>query len=336
MRIWIDHGKIWEAATMLEGILRKLPIDQFDDTRYYPSPRAPASLIVSYFLAMVAIDHRLGTWTARYEGYVEGELYRGADLLYRLGARKLNEDPDFFAAERLAKITVSEAADWLGARAGGEVRLPRDLERRVALLRDLGAKLEALYEGDSLLLLRASGGYLRRGVGEGLIDRLKVFVAYQDPVEKKAFLLAKFLDRRLSPFKDSHNKEVPVDNHLSRIALRVGLIRLDQATMEKISRAGEFEAHEDVLLRMASRVAYKKLAGACGADPFVLDDFLWKFGRTCCTREAPICRPRRDEKPELREPRCEWEVCPLAEICAAASDPALLVPEHNFTDTWWY
>lgn len=337
MMFGVDYEKAARFGEALARAAERIPVDTFTDQRYYPPETAPRETVSMYFLVMVALDHRLSRPGRPYEGLVDGELYHGADLLYRLGRKILEEDPEFYTADRLARVTPSEVERLFSApRPGGGTARPPDPAVRAGLLRDLGAKLARLYGGSAYRIIVESGGMLRRGVGEGFIDRLKVFTAYQDPVEKKPFLLAKFLERRgVLPAHDSYNKEVPVDNHLARIAVRTGIVRLDREALEKIAAGIEFSPEEDVMLRYAARLAYKTASLAGGIDPFIMDDILWQFGRKCCTREAPTCRSGCREECR-RTGGCTGEECILASICLARRDPLYMVSEHRFLETWWY
>ncbi|MEM1927840.1 MAG: hypothetical protein QXS85_03790 [Acidilobaceae archaeon] len=316
----LDESRISEASRVIGALVSSMEVDRFLDSSLYPPPSASRRLVVQYFLVMVAMDHRLSRPGRPYEGYVDGRLYHGADLLYRLGSMRLREDPGFFEAERLARVTAREVREWLEL-PSGVASLP-DPDVRAELLRDLGVKLLRLYDGDPFLLISESRGFLKNR-GSGLIELLRVFKAYNDPVEKKAYLLAKFLERReVVSFLDPYNKEVPVDNHLVRIALRLGLVDVDSSLLEKIAYGVEFSENEDVLLRLATRISYRKLAIRAGLDPFILDDFLWSFGRSVCKRETPACKAGRE--------------CPLSSICKARSNALYMVPEHRFLETWWY
>ncbi|MEM5873404.1 MAG: hypothetical protein QW065_01250 [Acidilobaceae archaeon] len=304
----------------MSKLVKSIEPDRFLDPELYPPTSASRRTVFQYFLVMVAMDHRLSRPGRPYEGYVEGKLYHGADLLYRLGAKKLKEDLDFFEPRRLATISIKDVKEWLTLH--NDKASPPDPDIRAELLKDLGVKLLKLYDGDPILLLTESRGFLKNR-GSGLIEILKVFKAYNDPVEKKAYLLAKFIERReVMSFLDPQNKEVPVDNHLVRIALRLGLVDVDSTFLEKIAYGIEVSEDEDVLLRFATRTAYKKLISKVGVDPFVLDDFLWNFGRKVCRRESPVCK--------------SGEGCPLAPTCRANSNPLYMVPEHKYLETWWY
>ena len=319
MRISIDT--IEKISSLLRRVVAEIPIDDFTNPKYYPPKGADKGVLTMYFVVMVAMDHRLSRPRRPYEAIVNGEFYHGADLLYRLGALMLHREPGFFEANNLAKITREEVKQWLAPKEFS-VPKPVDLDLRTKLLRDLGEKLCKLYDCDPYNIVLNSRGYLRNN-GSGFIERLKAFTAYQDPVEKKAFLLAKFLERRrVLEIIDYWNKQVPVDNHVTRLALRWGLVEPDNEFLEKIAGGVPFSFDEDVFLRYTVRIAFKLVSQKAGIDPFVLDDFLWVFGRKKCRRDYPLCKTRR--------------TCPIAGVCRAYANPLFIVPEHHYYNTWFY
>ena len=334
MYVRVDGGRAFELGRFLALIAGGVDVDYYLDPDLYPPVSASRRDVVSFFLVMVAMDHRLSRPGRPYEGFVDNRFYHGADLLYKLGCKRFNEDPGFFGAERLARVTVRDVVEWLSVKVNGRIVKPPDPEVRAELLRDIGLKLLKLYDGDPYNIVVEAGGYLKSD-GGGFINILKVFKAYQDPVEKKAYLLAKFLERRgVLQIVDHYNKEVPVDNHLVRIAIRTGIVEVDEETLEAIASGIEFDEVKDVMLRLAVREAYKKVARYGGLDPFILDDILWNFGRKCCTRENPTCRSScRVECLKLKG--CNGG-CILAQTCKAYSNPKLMIPEHKFTRTYWY
>ena len=335
MLVRVDRVRVLELGRLLASVASSIEVDYYLDPDLYPPPGASRRDIASYFLVMVAMDHRLSRPGRPYEAVVDGKLYHGADLLYKLGLKKFIEDPGFFEAKRLAKVTPRDVVEWLSVKTDIRVVRPPDPEVRAELLRDLGVKLMELFNGDPYSIVVESRGYLKSGGGGGFINVLKVFKAYQDPVEKKAYLLAKFLERRgVLQVVDQYNKEVPVDNHLVRIAVRTGIVEVDDETLEAIATRLEFDEDRDAMLRLATRMAYKEVARYGGVDPFILDDILWSFGRRCCTRDNPTCRSScRVECSKMRG--CNGG-CVLAHACTAYGNPRLMVPEHNFTETYWY
>ncbi len=307
----IDEGRCKAVAPYVRRAVEAAPLDDFTDTDYYPSKSAPAELVARYFAFMVAIDHRLSRPGKPYEAEVNGKKYHGADLLYKLGAMKLAEDPEFFSPARMKDITKEEVLKWLAVGSAA----PPDPEARAALLRDAAVKIMKLYGGSVLNLVSAT---TLRGP-QGLLSRLKALHAYQDPVEKKAFLLVKFLERRgLLRVADEENLEVPVDNHLVRIALRLGIVELPQQLERKVKDRVEVSHEEDALIRLAVRAAYKKVAVEAKVKPTILDDLLWSMGRKICTHG---------------EPRCTQ--CPLRKACRTYNEGLEPVEEHVFWHYWY-
>ncbi len=329
--ITIDYDQIAKVAKTIRKV--KIPIDDFSNPKYYPPKNDDPENVLRYFIFMVALDHRVSRPGKPYEGIVDGEFYHGADLLYRLGAKKYLEDPKWFSPEHMASIRLDEFRSWLTVNNPKRSE-PPDIEVRVMLLRDLGYKLVKLYSSSVSLLIESAKGYLK-GLHGGLIDRLKVFRAYEDPVEKKPYLFVKFITRRglFNPI-DKYNLELPIDNHLTRIALRLGIVRVNGLLKEKIINHIEVSWEEDVLLRIAVRKAYKKLAELAGIDPTILDDFLWMFGRKCCTREKPVCNTCTSSCKKYGW--CNSSGCVLRNACLAGQGLLEKYFEHTYLNTWYY
>lgn len=267
---------------------------------------------------MVAIDHRTSRFRP-FEDRIGGQSYHGADLLYHLGISRYMEDPGFFTPERMAEVSREEVASWLRTQGGESVWDP---EVRAELLRDAGRKLLKYFGGSVIELVRASGGYIRHPSSHGLGSLFKIFKAYSDPVEKKLFLFLKFAQRRgLLRIVDVQNIEVPVDNHLTRIALRLRLVELGRELTLKLSSRTEFTDREDIEIRMAVRRAYMFVSQISGIRPDFLDDFLWTFGRRYCTRETPACE--------------RATTCPLSSVCVSRGSASQIV-EHNYVNTYYY
>lgn len=290
-------------------------IDVYDN-RFYPSSNESVENVLRYFLVMVAMDHRLSRPGKAYSACLDDGCYKGADLLYKLGKKKFDESPDFFSPEKLSKVRVEEVEKWLSV---GETR-PVDLELRTYLLKDLGLKLLKIYDGSVLSIVNSAENRLHGdGVRPGLTDLLKVFTAYQDPVEKKTMLLGKFLSLR-DIFKPIDKPYIPVDNHLTRIALRTGLVVLSGRLWNKIVNSTEVLPEEDIMIRLIVREAYGYLSEKSGVNVWELDDHFWNHGRKMCLRdERPLC-----------------EKCWFKGICRARRNSAFMVIEHVFFNTWFY
>jgi len=310
---FINKTKIRNISTLVKDI----PIETLNvyDTSFYPSIDEPVDKVIAYFLIMVAMDHRLSRPGKPYEAIINGNLYRGAELLYYLGARKFEEDPDYFTPERLVFIKPSDIVKWLSIGKS----MPPDPELRAHLLNDIGIKTIKIFNGDFTKLIELSEGFLRRKNGYGLQDLLKNFKAYQDPVEKKSYLLIKFLNyRKLFKPLNEDDLNVAVDNHLTRVAIRLGLIELEDDLIEKVRKGIEATYDEDIVIRLCVREAYKALSRFSNINAFVLDDMFWTFGRNICTYDSPKC-----------------DKCFFKNTCKAYKEGDYLT-EHIYIDTWYY
>lgn len=313
-----------KLAEILSGL--EIEEEKFVDPRFFPSPGDDPEHVARYFFFMVAIDHRTRTRRHSYGETVEGEYLEGSELLYRLGAKRYEEGVEMFSPEKMARISASEVKEWLSY-GSAEIRDP---DVRAYLLRDCALKLLALYKGSVLRLLGESTGVLYAGIGGGLIERLKVFRAYEDPVEKKSFLLVKFLARRgLFEPRDREKLQVAVDNHLTRVAVRTGMLVAEGRELELFARARRASYEEDVVVRMYARIAYKIVARESGLDPLLLDDVVWSIGRGCCKEEGAECDTGRVAALRARG-------CPLRTACRAYSEPRLKKLVEHELETWYY
>ncbi|AFZ70561.1 hypothetical protein Calag_0820 [Caldisphaera lagunensis DSM 15908] len=334
MQVKINQESCEKLGSQLKSLKMK-NIDMYDDENYFPPLTESKENVFLYFLVMVSIDHRLRFHDKPFEGFIENKFYHGADALYKLGILKYKDDPSFFYPENLANINIDTVTKWLTIEnKEGKKIYPSDIRVRHELLKDIGIKIKKNFS-DPYDIITISKGYLRRDYGNGFIDILKIFKAYQDPVEKKAFLLAKFLERRsILSINDPYNKELPIDNHLTRIALRLGIVDVDDTTREKIYANIEFSDWEDILLRLSVRQAYKMVSQYSGIDPFILDDFLWAFGRSCCKTKDPVCKTSCTNEC-IKITGCK-ENCIFTKECKAFQNRIYMIPEHNFKNTWWY
>lgn len=314
----------YDAVKLMAGVVKKFTniinenkIDIYDE-RYFPSKKHDLETTLRYLLVVVALDHRLSRPGKPYEACLDDGCYHGADLLYRITRLILDEKPDFFNPEYLRNLTMEVFTKYYNV----DNAVVPDPDTRVYLLRDIGDKLLSLFNGRVEVLVDKSSNRLKNTVGKpGLIELLKVFRAYEDPVEKKAYLLAKFLEARgVLKIRDSYNKEVPVDNHLTRIALRTGIVEVKGLLFKKIKEGREASWTEDIMIRLTVREAFKKVALESGIDLFVFDDFLWLLGRKTCYRD--------------KEPLCSK--CVFKNICRAYSDSEYMVSEHMYYNTWYY
>jgi hypothetical protein len=205
---------------------------------------------------LCAIDHRTG-YRGRFLVGGRGP-FEGSALLWAVGLQAAGRRRGLLTAASLRDVGEEQVAELF--RIGGET--VADPEHRAALWRDLAAGLERDHGGEAEALFGAAGGLL--GGSGGLLALLARYEAYADPLAKKSFLLAKICERRgWLEVHDPESWEVCADNVLMRLALRSGLV------------------HPGPLaeVRSATRQGWKRVAGAAGIAPPVIDDLLWELGR---------------------------------------------------------
>ena len=205
---------------------------------------------------LCAVDHKAG-YRAAHEVPGEG-LVRGSALMWAVGLRAARSRPGWLTAAQLREVDAAEIASAF-AIEGDTVADP---ERRAKLWRDLAAGLERDHGGSAVKLL--GSGHGRLGGEDGLLEALRRFRAYDDPLAKKAQLFAKICERRgWFAVRDPERWEVSADSVLMRLALRSGLVK-----------AGERER-----VRADTREAFRRVAELAETPVPELDDMLWELGR---------------------------------------------------------
>ncbi|MEX2690042.1 MAG: hypothetical protein Q6351_006930 [Candidatus Njordarchaeum guaymaensis] len=327
--IVVNLSRIKEFAKLVKNL--RIKIDPFNNPNFFPPEEDSNENVSRFFIFMVAIDHRTSHKGMRFEGFIDGKFYHGSDLLYRLGMIKYLEDPEFFSPSRMAKINESDIKNWLSLGKNSNIKI-WDPKIRTYLLQDVGEKILKLYNGKVMNVISSSRGHLRN-LGYGFIEHLKVFSAFQDPVEKKPFLLAKFLSRRgILNIKDPENIHVPVDNHLIRIAIRFGLIDPIASTEKLFTSWGNKEISwtDDIIIRLQIRRAYRMVADYSRVNPFILDDLLWSLGRDICIWSNPLCDKGRTKI-------LEGQGCPFRHACLGYSEGRRKYwNEPYYYNTWYY
>lgn len=290
MTIAIDDGQCRRIAERLDRVeVRPDAVTVRADTE--AERRREANLL--FFLVGICQS------TRTLQGTVDGQWYRGWDYLVRAARRALRADPAAFRAERLAAVGGDDLRALFSDDGTPESCTLDRIDERVNQLRDAARVLLAHYGGDVMALCRAAG---QRVEGEGgILERLAECDAYRDPIRKKAFLLTMFLVQAgIWEVQDLENLRVAIDYHIMRIALRSGIVRVEDSELAARlrERAPASEA-EDNTIREAVREACDRLVTASRQSVFAVDNILWMMGRNCCFYDyEPICGPntcgRRD------------------------------------------
>ncbi len=300
----LNRERITRIARLLQGI-PDLPVLDYAGN-LFPPPGASGAL--EYFFGIVL--HQFGFWTDDGRRYaapmlarIEGRTLKGSDFVWKAGARAAEREPDFFDPAFQAVISPRTFAAAF-AEDAGTCPLPM-FDAHVALSRSYGRDLLAQ-------------GLSPRGIVESVNaeDRplnalLKVLSGVggyrEDPLRKKALLLALALERRPERFlrvKDPLSWAPVVDYHNIRTALRTGMVEpVGEPLRGKLRRREFVTEEEERAVRAATFDAIAGLIEGSGAGVAKIDALFFGARRTCPEMTAPDC-PR----------------CPLEKACAKRTE----------------
>ncbi len=316
--------------------------ETFLESTLFPAPTYDREDVAHFFFFVTGIDHRTSPPNQSFEGTIEGRYFQGADLLWHLSLQKFKENPQSFHPKAMAHITDEMVADWFSVTHPVPVTI-RNPEERAALLRNGGKLLLERYEGSVLNLLEKAEHRVSaqpEKANSGLLHWLSQFKAYEDPAKKKSYLLLKFLLRRnLWTIIDENRIRIPVDNHLTRIALRTNIVTVSSDLAALLREQIPISQAIDVLLREKIGDAYFQVGQYAKRSVLELDDFFWHFGRQCCVVTNPICVSGCTTNcfvvEQLLPVSCGGN-CPLSTICPASTNDAHRALVEPKFDTWYY
>jgi hypothetical protein len=320
----VDQLKCRAIAKVLAAL--RLPADREEIAISFP-PRDAANL----FLLVVAICHQ----TQRLEGEVQGVPCRGWDYLLKRLHEAAQTDRQLLSPVTWKALYGSDLTKIFGPTL-------QHADSRAALIRNLGDQMAAR----SWVSFEDTYVEARRCIAAGtpnLINLLRTFVAYDDPVNKKSFfLLGLMLNSLQWSYTDPENLGAPVDYHEVRGHLRIGTVRItDESLRAKLHSGISVTEAEDVAIRGAVSEAISLIAPRAGiATPMLLHYLFWNLFRNICTRTEPFCfdcsrvpgLPLRYRS--ILGSGSGVSRCLFADVCESAGHAPLLT-EHSF-DTHWY
>ncbi len=334
MSVVIDEACVARVAARLRGLdLRTASYATVEGA--LPPLDAPQLREYYFFLCTLLFDFK------GMAGVLGGKQYLGSDLFFALALRAVLKDPQAFAVQRMAKIDTAQFDAILSLDGNpSHPATPRGAER-ARLLRETAQALLQRYGGSLERLVHDSKGLLRRDDGRGLLDVLGDMPGYSDPHLKKAFVLLKIWQRLgLWEARDRHNLFIPVDYHLLRVALRSGMVQVEDAEWrQRLRDKAEATVSEEEHIRAAAKQAYKRVEQLSGIDVFTLDEIIWTLGRSCCHHD--------------RQPRCDAcdrtccsvmqsfvyacpGRCPLTGACRGSGDTAYRALFEPALETTYY
>jgi hypothetical protein len=302
--VTVSDDRVRAIARVLResGVARPFDFCTAGEGVLFPPRGAPGALDLFFFLTA----HQFGFWIlkdGRYErpmtARVDGVELKGSDYISRCATRAWSRRPGIFAPAAAAERTDAQWSD-LFADDDGYNPLPmweehlEILHGYTAWFRERGLTPSGIV-GASNTSAKPLAAFLQ--------EMAAVPGYAEDPLRKKLMLLAVILENRPERFlRVTHPESFGpiIDYHLQRSALRIGLVRIEDAALrEKLIRRGLVEAADEEGIRAATFEAMESLVARSGLSVAAADYFFFT-NRTRC--------------PEMTEPDCS--ACPLRDVCA--------------------
>jgi ribokinase len=300
LRVRVDIDQVQRIA----GLIAHLPdVQPFDFTGdLFPPIDHPRAL--DFFFA--ATLQQFGFWELtpppRPSPNTQGRVYshpliaalndrslKGSDYLFAAYRRALDRNAGFLTPARHAALTESELAAVYLADDGSNPMPAFDLHVQQA--QSYGRDMLALGWTPQALIERVNRSTNPRQTLLGLLDHVGGYK--EDPLRKKAMLLALILEQRPERFLRpiSGETEPPViDYHLMRSCLRTGLVEVmeDQLRGRLIGRE-ELAAQDEWAVRFAAWQAIQQVQFLSGRSMGAVDWFFFNARRRCPEMTEPDC-----------------------------------------------
>lgn len=265
----------------------------------YP-PVGGRGLIDFYFFNAA---HQFGFWLLEDDRYagpmiatVDGRALKGSDYVSYCLTRAWRNEPELFAPSRILKT------DWNCVFAADDGRNPLpQWPEHAEIIQGYADWMARHRATPSEIVARANA--TDKPLSAFLNEAGRIPGYAEDPLRKKLFLLAIMLENRPEKFltvTDSASYEPIIDYHLQRSALRCGLVRVNDARLQKqLIERRRVSSEIEKEIRQATFDAVQDIVRDSGKSVAAVDYFFFMNRRRC---------------PEMTEPDCAH--CPVQPICA--------------------
>lgn len=230
---------------------------------------------------------------------LDGRSLKGSDYLFAAYRRMIDRDGGFSTPDRQARLTEEELAAVLRADDGSNP-MPA-FELHVQLAQAYGRDLSALNWTPHSIIERANATAHPRRTFLSMLDHVGGYK--EDPLRKKAMLLALILEQRPEKFlRPAPGEDEPpvIDYHLMRSCLRTGLVDVSDADLrDRLIGREELAAGDEWAVRFAAYQAIHQVQSLAGRSMGAVDWFFFNARRRC---------------PEMTEPDCAN--CAIDTVCA--------------------
>ncbi len=288
-RVVVNEVQIQRVAQLLRMLTDVAPFP-------FTGPDLPAAdhpAALDYFFASTLQQfgfwsHADGRYVQPLVASVDGEERKGAFYFFRAYCRWLENDPEKLAPAAQAKLNKSDLLAVLRDDNGDQPVPAIDLH--LSLARSYGCDMLALGYTPRTLLGKANSA---ADPLHTLLAELDHVGGYkEDPLRKKAALLAIILQQRPEAFLRTDNNDAPpiVDYHVMRSCLRIGLIDvLDADLTARLEGRMLLSDTDEWAVRSAAFVAIRQLVAVSGKSMGAVDWFLFQARQRCPEMSAPLC-----------------------------------------------
>lgn len=262
------------------------------DDQGYPSLYHPQAINFSFFWEL----HNYGFWYGNENGYIDGQRgtingkrATGSTLLSRALIRALRKNEMCLTPQNLANISPVELFYEILCDDNGPIPYP-NLETRLIRTQQYG---RWFIDNDLTPQDIVNTANLHERPLSRFIAETKLIPGFdKDQFLKRNMLLAMSLYRRPEQFLqviDHENWRPIIDYQLIRLALRQGMVELDQKEAAHNQHHAWISAEEEEHIRRLVYDVFVVLIQKSGKTMFAIDELYWKGGRYCPELKAVNC-----------------------------------------------
>jgi len=299
-RVQVNDGQVRKVTEKISTLSELSPFP-------FVSPELPPvghPKALDYFFA--ATLQQFSFWSEQNNRYYQpliakigGVEQKGSDYLWDAFRRRVEQDADFCSPERQANLSRDELLEVFRADNGDDPMPALDLHLEQA--HHYGRDMLALQLTPQAVLQESLASAQPLQTFLVLVDKIGGYK--EDPLRKKSLLLALILNDRpenFLPLRDDEQVAPPIDYHLMRSCLRVGLIDvIDEELKIKLRNRQIVLPAEEWAVRYPAYRAIEQVVALSGKSLGAVNQYFFSARKRC---------------PEMSEPECRF--CQLDPVCA--------------------
>lgn len=284
-----------EQVDKVANFLKDVPLERstlnFSRDDMYPYLYHPQTVNYFFFTCM----HQFGFWYGDENGYnsplygvVGGKKVKGSDLLLKTARKTLAKDILMFIPDKLAALSPEKFAS-IFSDDSGPIPFP-DFEERFKITKSYAKWFKEHNTSPGKIVYDTNKE--KYPLENFLLVTSKIPGYDKDRLQKKNLLLAMVLANRpekLLKVGDNERWQAPIDYHLMRVSLRLGLLDLDERQVSENIQRRWVKNSVEKDIRSKTRAATEMLIKKSGKTMPEIDSILWRARGYCPEMEEPDC-----------------------------------------------